>query len=456
MGPTRVALILKMRREDSFGIYDQHRLLADYKSDVAAHLVDGGPWEEQIAQVTDESGFFIKSWRHPREHGLVAVSLCSSPVHYQMWLAERRPSACPQRLIEFWLVHAAYLLSYECLNLERLSLSAPSLANALQSFAPEAISRYLQSELDLAGQTGIRNRVDAIVDAISGISTAREEGRRATGCLVLLDSQHLPELDLIAEFPPAGAPRIHDYKHVTKLLSIVQDQDACLVSEGQKIIGVAGRHQKHLTPAMLVDFWNGRGEVFIGSTAVCTVSDGRFYGLQVETNLESLEEILEEWVPRYQARKDLRRIIAFILNDSVRYRHGCTVVIDMKDPPTRLSGQRLARPVDLALPENLRLAQSMSRVDGALHLDPAGRLHAFGCILDGQAITGEERSRGARYNCARRFSHERRNIAVVVISEDGHLSVFSGGRELVASRALPPVDKRGFGPISLEEWLQDG
>jgi len=62
----------------------------------------------------------------------------------------------------------------------------------------------------------------------------------------------------------------------------------------------------------------------------------------------------------------------------------------------------------------------LTAIDGAVVLDPAGRCHAMGIILDGIAGTGGTRARGARFNSAVRYAagHLGRCL-ILVVSEDG-------------------------------------
>ena len=49
------------------------------------------------------------------------------------------------------------------------------------------------------------------------------------------------------------------------------------------------------------------------------------------------------------------------------------------------------------------LVRQVTGIDGAVLVDPSGRCHAIGVILDGTATSGGDRSRGARYNSAVKY-----------------------------------------------------
>lgn len=76
-------------------------------------------------------------------------------------------------------------------------------------------------------------------------------------------------------------------------------------------------------------------------------------------------------------------------------------------------------------PSTLRL---VSAIDGAVLVDPDGRCHAIGVILDGVARPGQgSPSRGARYNSAVRYVEgnglERGPCMAVIVSEDGSVDL---------------------------------
>ena len=49
------------------------------------------------------------------------------------------------------------------------------------------------------------------------------------------------------------------------------------------------------------------------------------------------------------------------------------------------------------------LVRQVTGIDGAVLVDPSGRCHAIGVILDGTATGAGDRSRGARYNSAVKY-----------------------------------------------------
>ena len=68
---------------------------------------------------------------------------------------------------------------------------------------------------------------------------------------------------------------------------------------------------------------------------------------------------------------------------------------------------------------------AVSSIDGAIIVDPTGRCHAVGAILDGRAAPGlGDASRGARFNSAHRYLAEARSAClIIIVSEDGMINL---------------------------------
>jgi glycosidase len=86
---------------------------------------------------------------------------------------------------------------------------------------------------------------------------------------------------------------------------------------------------------------------------------------------------------------------------------------------TRLKGQSTA--IQPLLGDD-QLVKSFSAVDGAILMDPAGTVHAFGVIHDGKASERGTPARGARYNSSIRYVDSAdHKVLALVVSEDGHV-----------------------------------
>ena len=118
-----------------------------------------------------------------------------------------------------------------------------------------------------------------------------------------------------------------------------------------------------------------------------------------------------------------------------------------------LMGAVIQKGAQLATNAVVELGKSLAKVDGAIHVGADLHMHGFACLMDGLAVPSEDRSRGARYNSALRFTAERENIIVVVVSSDKPVSVIQGGVELTARCDWESLAKLSTTPPMLEDWL---
>lgn len=73
------------------------------------------------------------------------------------------------------------------------------------------------------------------------------------------------------------------------------------------------------------------------------------------------------------------------------------------------------------------ISSSMASIDGAIFVDLECHCHAIGVILDGEAVSMGNSSRGARYNSGRNYGiwkNSDRPFIIVIISEDGSIDIY--------------------------------
>ncbi len=143
---------------------------------------------------------------------------------------------------------------------------------------------------------------------------------------------------------------------------------------------------------------------------------------------EKLQSLLTR-ILREVSRDQLDRLVA-IARIVARAPHGSMLVIsrnaEQEAMRLRKQGTRIT-PVPLAEDLALRL----SAIDGAVLTDVDGRCHAFGVILDGAAHHKCTPSRGARYNSAVRYVHNRDDCLAMICSEDGMIDLAPDLRPLI-------------------------
>ena len=134
-------------------------------------------------------------------------------------------------------------------------------------------------------------------------------------------------------------------------------------------------------------------------------------------------------------KEDLARFRA-LFDAAVDQRHGSMLVVakDAQLEADRLRGQGTRiEPLKLTP----ALYRQISRIDGAVMIDPHCTCHAIGVILDGQATADCMPSRGARYNSGVRYvsAADGRRLAIVV-SDDRMVDVIPTLRPRIKRSAI--------------------
>lgn len=449
---SRAALIYAVGPRDPIQVYDPQELLRGHESRLKETYVDSGLWRKTVPPRQDA----IQVDRIQREEsldltGLISFGGRSRSVFYQMWFTEHHPDMCSTGPTERWLEHAAWRLSHDIANEDALYTGISGFF--LKEYSTHAVRDYILDEMNVQLGWDSSMRIYPILEAVLGVCKTREEGSWPRGELVFVEPAVLSQMDFIALFPLSEQPQLENYKHVRKLLQSVERSDRKLVSDGKNLVGITQCNPKEFR--ITADFRGGHGFLKINDSSICSFSDGRFYSTSRHARLVEVEEALIEAEMDDESGTILFKIISDIVHHAEEQKHGCTLIVDLNDPPVEVSGQKLQKPLDLTQRPLLELAQSLSKVDGALHLGKSLELHGFACLLDGHAIAGEDRARGARFNSALRFTAEHDNLMVVVVSSDRPVSIIQGGIELNAQCWWTPVPGFVGSPPEMEAWLEE-
>jgi hypothetical protein len=291
------------------------------------------------------------------------------------------------------------------------------------------------------------------LDAILNIFNTREEGAWPRGQLVFVDPAILARIDFVARFPDMEQPSLDNFKHVRKLLQSVEHSDRKLISQGKTLIGISDDPISDF--CISAEFKGRHGFIRLNNEPVCSFSNGTYKSTTHQAKLVQIEETLLESNLDPEDGNTLYKIICSIVHHAENQKFGCTLIIDLCSENVSLSGQKLKDPLDLRNGAFLELAKSLAKVDGAIHIRHDLKLHAFACLLDGRAISGEDRARGARFNSALRFTAEHKNLMVVVVSSDRPVSIIQEGIEISAQCQWKPISSCFSQPKTLEEWLRE-
>ena len=234
-------------------------------------------------------------------------------------------------------------------------------------------------------------------------------------------------------------------------MQAVENSERKLISDGQNIVGIAiGEIPKY---RIIAEFRGQHGFLCLNGEKVCSFADGSFHSTTFRAKMVQMEEALLESRLDTDCVHKLFKIVTKIVHNAEKEKYGCTLVIDLNEQPIFISGHHLREPLDLTHEELLGMTRDLAKVDGALHIGADLHLHGFACLLDGRAVTGEDRSRGARYNSALRFTSENPNLIVIVVSMDRPVSIIQEGVALDAQCILKPVSWLMKMPPTMQEWL---
>jgi len=450
-GPSRAALIYAIKPDDPIRVYDPQHLLQGHEPILKEIYLESNQWRKDVEEKVLKkmlSGH-IHAQKNLQLAGLISFGGRSRSVFYQMWFTEHHPDMCSIGPTECWLEHAVWLLSHDFATGD--SLYTRTSGNVLREYATHAVRDYIIDQMNIMLGWDTQIRVYPILDAILGISKTREERAWPLGELTFVEPKDTLEMEFLARFPLLEQPNLNKFKHVRKLLQSVENSERKLISDGKTIVGISADTER--TFRITADFRGEYGFLSINGHRVCSFANGSFHSTTRQAKLVEVEEALLESNLDFATGQELFQIISRIVHTAGREKYGCTLVIDFNDTPIEIAGQKSEQALDLKEERFLKLSESLAKLDGALHIGADLRLHGFACLLDGLAVPGEDRARGARFNSALRFTAIHPNLIIVVVSVDRPISVIKEGLELNAQCEWTPVPGCIEPPPTLESTV---
>ncbi|WP_027179476.1 DNA integrity scanning protein DisA nucleotide-binding domain protein [Maridesulfovibrio bastinii] len=447
--PSRTALLYAINPDDPIRIYDPQDLLRGHEPVLEKIFLESEDWKPGSGHKEQSRLIKVVKNKNLELSGLITCGARSNSIFYQRWFTEHHPDLCSTGPTESWLEYAALLLSedFATQNILRIDSSG----HLLREYATHAVRDYIVDQRNMVMGWDTQIRVYPILDAILGISKTKEEGAWAKGDLIFIEPSELNGINFIAKFPKNERPELKNHKHVRKLLQSVEFSGRKLVSDGKEVVGIA--NCAPTDNSITAHFRGEFGFLYLSKNPVCSFSDAKFSSTNYHPNLVQLEEVLIELNIDPNDRHEMFKIVNKLVSSAGHRSHGCTLVLDFNDEPVDIAGQTLEEPIDLREPEMESLARSLTKLDGAVHIGKDLHLHGFACLLDGRSVSGENRARGARFNSALRFTAERDNIVIIVVSSDKPVSIIQHGIELTAQCNWQQQFACVTTPPELEEWI---
>lgn len=151
---------------------------------------------------------------------------------------------------------------------------------------------------------------------------------------------------------------------------------------------------------------------------VIQCKDSFYQYAQVKFNDEDFCRELKNKFPNADTQK-----LTGIVQKAIQQKHGTTIVIaeNAVDEAKRLASSSFKiTPFDC-----MKMIKHITSIDGAVLIDTEGNCHAIGVILDGKISETEDISNGARHNSARRYKNINNHSVIVIVSEDGYVTVLT-------------------------------
>lgn len=267
--------------------------------------------------------------------------------------------------------------------------------------------------------------IDILYDTLTNLAAMRYEGANNSGQLVIAADGH-PNVEVVIRFQ-RPVP-LTDTSGLRKILHMSAYGLSVLIG-GSTIYGlgrVVGRYDQNREDLFTILFTGHHTwELMHAGRTLMRVCNGcphlsprashmtRFLGL--------IQRLFHN-VPTTDFEHLQRLALALI-----EQRHGTILVISdhAQAEAERLTMQATPiRPL-LLTPD---LVETVTAVDGAILIDPAGTCFAFGVILDGLASKQGHSSRGSRYNSTLHYVQTAHTMGhrcvAMVISEDGPIDIF--------------------------------
>lgn len=280
---------------------------------------------------------------------------------------------------------------------------------------------------------------------MSGLSALPYEGRPGAGRLVIAQ-QDDPAIEVFLRLK--HPVKMRNVPAVRKLLEASGSQSD-LLSDGDSVYGlgvVKPDYDADSETVFSVSFTaRGVWEFSHAGKALLIVRDGIPH-LPTPT-LD--EDYLADLVSRLfsEADQDALREAAQAAGS---HRHGAMLIIsgDAAGEAERLSPQSWSiEPTRLTS----QLLTQLTDMDGAVLVDPQGRCHAIGVILDGTAHGRGDPARGSRFNNAVRYLDSERPPAIVIVySSDGVINILPQLHPRVEKQIVMEAVERYFAVASAE------
>lgn len=298
----------------------------------------------------------------------------------------------------------------------------------------------------LAIQTAYRvNRRDGFhgfyeaCDRIAALKYEQAEGRGR----LLLAAKDQPDIEILLSFK--DGVELQDYRRVRKLLELTSNSNMFLQTDSERVFGLVRAEAINQTEDVfeVVFLGHHQWELRHHGELLMAVK----FGEPTLPKLVGYEAKLRKDLPRLLpgVSSEEQDLLVSLVRQAEHARHGTLIVISAKAAAEAERLKSQATVVEPSLVDPM-LLDHLTGIDGAVLVDSKGWCHAIGVILDGEATSSGDASRGSRYNSALRYvqyTHNQRIPTIaIVVSEDGGVDIIPNP---------PPAIKRSLISGAIEE-----
>lgn len=249
------------------------------------------------------------------------------------------------------------------------------------------------------------------------LSSQPYEGRPCKGTICFL-KKNLQEYTLSMKFENEEFLLERPLRENRKLLEMTDEQRALIINEGY-IVGIG---DVELADKRIMFHGNGRWSFNTSDNKTLFKCDsGR---IQITSSAE-VSDIQWRLTEQFEEECDIQ-ILMKIIRAASEQKHGTGIIIidDAEGEANRLyEAGRDIMIKPLFLGNHIDTILLMTKIDGAIIIDPYGTCYAVGAIVDGIAVVTGSTARGARYNSLANYvawqQTEKRKCLAIIISEDG-------------------------------------
>ncbi|UPM56367.1 DNA integrity scanning protein DisA nucleotide-binding domain protein [Gottfriedia acidiceleris] len=298
-------------------------------------------------------------------------------------------------------------------------------------------------ELGRKAAANVHEDLSSTINDIHIISSLKYEGLECKGT-ILFQSLRKNEKNVAEIIKLNKSVKINDHKRIRKLLEITNKELVLVVD----INTLEAFGFKKMDSHDSYDFLLLEDHILINFTGWfswdCIINGEpkfNFKNLQlkfpISTNNSTSyfkDKLHATFNPNKTNKKHLIRLF-----DAIKEQKKGTMLVILDSDNVKKEADRLEDSGTLIDPELIEpeIIKQISKIDGAVIIDPEGICYAFGVILDGNLTPGDP-ARGARFNSAQRYLYTKRenniNCLIVVVSEDGYIDIITTSQLIIDTK----------------------